>query len=107
PSFGNLTEFNPSSDAINTASSVGRNYDSSFHWDDLKRIREIWPNKLIVKGVVHPEDAQRIADLGADAIVVSNHGGRQLDTGPATLNALPAVKSAVGGRVDVFVDGGI
>tara|TARA_R110002020_G_scaffold459632_1_gene677729 strand:+ start:11266 stop:12486 length:1221 start_codon:yes stop_codon:yes gene_type:complete len=107
PSFGNLTEFNPSADAVNVSSTVGRNYDPSFDWDGLKRIRDIWPNKLIVKGIAHPEDARRLVEMGADAIVVSNHGGRQLDTGPATLDALPAVRAEVGARVEVYVDGGI
>lgn len=107
PSFGNLTDFNPAANSLNTASTVGRNYDPSFAWEDLDRIRQIWPGKLIVKGVVHPADAERVVRMGADAIVVSNHGGRQLDTGPATLDALPAVKAAVGDRIEVLLDGGI
>jgi (S)-mandelate dehydrogenase len=107
PSFGNLTDFNPTANSLDTASTVGRNYDPSFAWQDLDRIRQIWPRKLIVKGVVHPADAERIVRMGADAIVVSNHGGRQLDTGPATLDALPAVKDAVGDKIEVFLDGGI
>lgn len=107
PTFGNLRDFTPSNDATRAASSVGRNYDASFNWDDLGRIRDSWPRKLIVKGVVHPEDADRLAGMGVDAIVVSNHGGRQLDGGPATLEALPQVKSAVGDRAAVYLDGGV
>ena len=89
------------------AAAVGRNYDSAFDWDRLKEIREIWPRKLIVKGVLRPDDAARLVALGVDAIVVSNHGGRQLDGASATLDALPGVVAAVAGRVPVFVDGGV
>ncbi|MEJ8570481.1 alpha-hydroxy acid oxidase [Microbaculum marinum] len=107
PRFGNMEDFVPSHDSSTVASTVGRNYDPSFSWDGLKRIRDLWPRKLVVKGVVHPGDAAALADLGADAIVVSNHGGRQLDGAPATLDALAAVKAAVSGRADVLLDGGV
>ncbi len=93
--------------AVAVASSVGRNYDPAFDWDGLKAIRDAWPRKLVVKGVVHPEDATKAAALGCDAIVVSNHGGRQLDGGIATAEALPAVVAAVGTTMEVMVDGGI
>ncbi len=96
-----------STDSNALASSVGRNYDPSFDWNDLAAIRAHWPHKLIVKGIVHPDDARRAADIGVDAIVVSNHGGRQLDAGGATLDALQAVAAAVGERIDVLVDGGV
>ena len=93
--------------ASNLASVAGRNHDPSFDWDGLKAIRDAWPGKLIVKGVAHPEDAESLATLGCDALVVSNHGGRQLDGGIASLDALPGVVRAVGSRVPVLVDGGI
>ncbi len=89
------------------ASVAGRNYDPSFDWDGLKAIRDAWPRKLIVKGVARADDAERLAAMGVDAVVVSNHGGRQLDGALATLDALPAVVRAVGSRVCVMVDGGI
>jgi (S)-mandelate dehydrogenase len=89
------------------ASSVGRSYDPTFDWDGLKAIRDAWPRKLIIKGVAHPQDAAKALALGCDAIVVSNHGGRQLDGGIATLDALPAVVESVRGRVPVLVDGGV
>lgn len=89
------------------ASSVGRNYDASFNWDDLQKIRDSWPRKLIVKGVLGAPDAARIANMGCDAVVVSNHGGRQLDGAVATYDALPAVVQAVNGRIPVLLDGGI
>jgi (S)-mandelate dehydrogenase len=93
--------------ANHLASSVGRNYDPAFNWDDLKRIRDYWHKKLIVKGVMHPEDAERLIELGCDALVVSNHGGRQLDTALSTLDALPRIAQAVDGRIPVLLDGGI
>ncbi|MDQ6685425.1 MAG: alpha-hydroxy-acid oxidizing protein [Pseudomonadota bacterium] len=96
-----------SDDAASQASSVGRNYDPTFDWSRLAEIREYWPKKLIIKGIVHPDDAVRAARLGVDAIVVSNHGGRQLDGGIATLDALPTVAAAVGDKLTVLVDGGI
>ncbi|RUM96626.1 alpha-hydroxy-acid oxidizing protein [Pseudaminobacter arsenicus] len=89
------------------ASSVGRNYDPSFDWDDLRRVRDLWDGKLIVKGVMRVSDAERVARLGCDALVVSNHGGRQLDAGLATLDALGPIASAVGSELEVMVDGGI
>lgn len=76
-------------------------------WDDLRWIRELWQGPLIVKGVHVPDDARRAADEGAAAVVVSNHGGRQLDSAIPTLRALPDVVAAVGDRVEVIVDGGI
>jgi len=76
-------------------------------WDDLSRVRDAWDRPLIVKGILSPEDAVRCADLGADAIVVSNHGGRLLDGAPATFSVLGEIVEAVGGRADVLLDGGI
>ena len=76
-------------------------------WADLRWIREIWKGPLVVKGVLTAEDAQRSLDEGAQGVVVSNHGGRQLDSCSATLRALPEVVKAIGGRAEVLVDGGI
>lgn len=106
PAFENLAGLSPSSKLAQAASSVGRNYDPSFDWDDLKAIRDLWPGKLVVKGVVRPDDVGRLDAIGCDAVVVSNHGGRQLDCGPATLEALPGVVAARG-RMSVMMDGGI
>ena len=89
------------------ASSVGRNYDPAFNWGDLKRIRDYWHKKLIIKGVMHPEDAVRLMEMGCDAVVVSNHGGRQLDTANSTLSALPTIVKAIDGKIPVLLDGGI
>jgi (S)-mandelate dehydrogenase len=93
--------------AVAIASSVGRSYDPGFDFERLAQVRERWPRKLIVKGVCRGDDAARLAALGVDAIVVSNHGGRQLDGAVATLDALPEVLQAVAGRLPVLVDGGV
>lgn len=97
----------PGADATRLASSVGRSYDPSFDWERLEALRDQWPRKLIVKGVLRPDDADRLARMGCDAVVVSNHGGRQLDGAAATLDALPGVAQAVTGRMEVLVDGGV
>ncbi|HLJ62371.1 MAG TPA: alpha-hydroxy acid oxidase [bacterium] len=78
-----------------------------FAWDDLRWIRGIWPGPIIIKGVLTADDARRAVDEGAVAVVVSNHGGRQLDSAPASLRALPEVVAAVNGRAEVLMDGGI
>ncbi len=108
PAFENLRGLElAAKSATAIASSVGRNYDPSFDWDRLARVRERWPRRLVVKGVCRADDARRLVDLGVDALVVSNHGGRQLDGAMATLDALPEVVQAVAGRVPVLLDGGI
>jgi L-lactate dehydrogenase (cytochrome) len=86
---------------------VDEQFDPSVTWDDLAWVREHWPGRLVVKGVLDAEDARRAAEAGVDGIVVSNHGGRQLDSVPSTARALPAVVDAVGDEVEVLVDGGI
>jgi (S)-mandelate dehydrogenase len=108
PVMENLVGFTPqATSASGIASSVGRNYDPSFDWDGLKAIRDAWQGPLIVKGIVRPDDAGRAVRVGCDAIVVSNHGGRQLDGGIATLDALPGVLQGVEKRIPVLVDGGV
>ncbi|RVQ65157.1 alpha-hydroxy-acid oxidizing protein [Croceicoccus ponticola] len=81
--------------------------DASTSWDDVAWLRDLWPGKLVLKGINEPEDAERAVGLGADAVVVSNHGGNQLDECSATIEMLPAVAAAVGGRSEVLMDGGI
>ncbi|MEO3386796.1 alpha-hydroxy acid oxidase [Mesorhizobium sp. CAU 1741] len=80
---------------------------SGITWDVIARIRERWKKPLMVKGILHPADAERAASLGLDGIVVSNHGGRQFDAAPAPINVLPAIRATVGDRLEVLVDGGI
>jgi (S)-mandelate dehydrogenase len=86
---------------------VGREMDAGLDWEALKRLRDLWPRKLLLKGVERPDDAERAAALGCDGVVVSNHGGRQLDGAAPTLEALPAVASAVGNKITVLLDGGV
>ncbi len=81
--------------------------DPTLSWDDLAWIKSLWPGKLVLKGIMDAEDARLAVDAGADAIIVSNHGGRQLDGAPATIDALPAIVETVGGQVEVYMDGGI
>ena len=76
-------------------------------WKDLEKYRRLFPRTLIVKGIMHPADAVRAAELGCEGIIVSNHGGRQLDQAPASLDVLPAVKAAVGDRMTVMLDSGV
>ena len=89
------------------ASSVGQFWDADFDWDGLKAMRDRWPGKMLVKGVLRADDAARLASIGVDAVVVSNHGGRQLDGAVAALDALPPIVRAVKGRINVLVDGGV
>ncbi len=86
---------------------MGANFDPAIHWRDLDFIRAEWPGPLVIKGILDPEDARAAADIGADAIIVSNHGGRQLDGVPSTAAALPPIADAVGDRLTLLADGGI
>jgi isopentenyl diphosphate isomerase/L-lactate dehydrogenase-like FMN-dependent dehydrogenase len=78
-----------------------------FTWEDLAGLRDRWKGKLLVKGILHPDDALRCAELGCDGIVVSNHGGRQVAFGPASIEALPAISRAVAGRMRIVLDSGL
>ena len=82
-------------------------FDASLSWDDVKEIRKQWNGKVIIKGILDAEDARAAVNVGADAIVVSNHGGRQLDGALSAIKALPAIVDAVGDKVEVWMDGGI
>jgi L-lactate dehydrogenase (cytochrome) len=106
--FGNLEKAVPgaSTPAAFTAW-VAAQFDPSVTWDDVAWVREHWDGRLVVKGVLDPADARRAVDAGVDGVVVSNHGGRQLDSVLSTVRALPDVIDAVGGRAEVLVDGGI
>ncbi len=82
-------------------------FDPKLDWSKVARIRDQWGGKMILKGILDPDDARMAVDAGADAIVVSNHGGRQLDGAMSTIRMLPAIVAAVGGRTEVMIDGGI
>ncbi|WP_310495899.1 L-lactate dehydrogenase [Sandarakinorhabdus sp.] len=86
---------------------IGRNFDAGADWSRLAWVRARWPGPLIVKGILHPDDAALAAQHGADAIVVSNHGGRQLDGAISAVRALPAILDRLGGSIPVLADGGV
>jgi L-lactate dehydrogenase (cytochrome) len=86
---------------------TNQQFDPSLNWADVEWIKRLWGGKLILKGIMDPQDARLAADSGADALVVSNHGGRQLDGAPSSIEALPAIAAEVGNRIEVWMDGGI
>ena len=106
--FGNIVGRLPNSQgARNVSIWISEQFDPSVTWKDVAWVRSLWPGKLVLKGVIDPDDARRAADAGADAVVVSNHGGRQLDGAPSTIAALPQVVAALRGRCEVLFDGGV
>jgi L-lactate dehydrogenase (cytochrome) len=106
--FGNLENVVPGARTPEAFKDwVDAQFDPSVTWEDIAWVREHWDGKLVVKGVLDPDDARRAVEVGVDGIVVSNHGGRQLDSVPSTARALPAVVEAVGGETEVLVDGGV
>lgn len=106
--FGNLLEYAPDRGDLQTlAEWTARQFDASLGWDDLAWIRSRWGGMLVVKGVLDAEDARQALAAGADALVVSNHGGRQLDGAVSSLRALPAIAELAAGRAEVHMDSGI
>ena len=108
-SFGNLKPYITNVSNLNSLSSwINEQFDESLSWDDIKKFRDLWPGKLIIKGIMSTEDAEQAVILGADAIVVSNHGGRQLDSCASSVSALIEIKKNLGKKgVDLIIDGGI
>jgi L-lactate dehydrogenase (cytochrome) len=106
--FGNLVEAMPNAKGTDDFSRwIGKNFDASVNWADFDWVRERWDGPIVIKGILDAEDAKRAAEVGAEGIVVSNHGGRQLDGVPAAIEALPAITRAVGDRMTVLMDGGV
>lgn len=106
--LGNLVGHAPGADDLRSMSEwVASQFDLDFSWADIDWLRGLWPGKLILKGVMDAEDARAAAATGADALIVSNHGGRQLDGAPSSISKLPQVVEAVGDRIEVQFDGGI
>lgn len=105
--FGNLVEATAGGDAASLGVWIQKQFDPTLNWDDVKWIRKLWKGPLILKGILEEEDAKLAAKHGADAIIVSNHGGRQLDGAPSSISALPKIVKAVGNRVEVMHDSGI
>jgi L-lactate dehydrogenase (cytochrome) len=106
--FGNLAGYTPSgADVASLASWISTQFDPALSWKDVEWVRSLWPGKLILKGILDVEDARLGLKAGADALVVSNHGGRQLDGAPSSISALPPIADAVGSEIEVMFDGGI
>lgn len=106
--FGNLAGFTRGAGDLATLSQwIASQFDPSMTWKDIEWIRSLWPGKLILKGIMDVEDARAAVAAGADAIVVSNHGGRQLDGAPSSISRLPDIASAVGTQTEILFDGGV
>jgi (S)-mandelate dehydrogenase len=107
PRFANVERYADVFDRRSIAAYLSAEIRGRFDWDDLKRLRDRWPRRFVVKGLMTAEDAVRARDLGCDGIVVSNHGGRQLDSAPATLDVLPDIRAAVGSDFVLVLDSGV
>ena len=106
--FGNLVgHLKGTADITALGTWIGTQFDTTLNWKDVDWIRSIWPGKLILKGILDVEDAEIAAKSGAQAIVVSNHGGRQLDGAPSSIAVLPEIVDSVGSKLEVMFDGGI
>jgi L-lactate dehydrogenase (cytochrome) len=106
--FGNIVGHASSvSDLSSLSAWTSQQFDPALSWADVEWIKQRWGGKLIIKGIMDAEDARLAADSGADALIVSNHGGRQLDGAPSSIAALPGIVEAVGKRIEVHMDGGI
>jgi L-lactate dehydrogenase (cytochrome) len=107
--FGNFVETKSLArrDAVSVAGFTSRQFDQSVTWADLEWLRGLWAGPMVLKGITNAEDARRAVEHGVQAIVVSNHGGRQLDGLPTALDVLPEIVDAVGGRAEIILDGGV
>ena len=106
--FGNIVGHAEGvSDPSSLSAWTAEKFDPALNWDKIKKLMDMWGGKVILKGILDPEDAEKAASAGADAIVVSNHGGRQLDGALSSIRMLPQIAAAVGDRTEVWMDGGI
>jgi len=106
--FGNIAGHYPGMSSVTVLSKwIAEQFDPTLTWKDVEWIKSLWPGKLILKGILDVEDARIAAKSGAAALIVSNHGGRQLDGAPSSISALPAIVDAVGADIEVMFDGGI
>lgn len=108
PTFKNLGDLlPPDKQSVQGASAIiGQQLDPTLNWDDIAWLRDLWPHKLIVKGILSPAEAEQAAAIGADAVVLSNHGGRQLDHACSPFEVLPEARQRVGNRCQLFIDSG-
>ena len=106
--FANFKELTDRGATFNSLTQyVAAQFDPSLNWSDIAWIRDLWPGKLALKGILDPRDARLAAEHGVDGVIVSNHGGRQLDSAPSAIRALPAIVDAVGDRLEVLLDSGV
>ena len=101
----NYTDLDPQGDGI--IQYLNRQFDRTVTWEDAKWMKDAWGGPFAIKGIARADDARRCVDIGADAVWISNHGGRQLDTAPATIDTLPDIAAAVGHQIEIILDGGI
>ncbi|MFI4939805.1 MAG: L-lactate dehydrogenase [Burkholderiales bacterium] len=107
-SIGNLADIVPDPRNLSVYRAwIDAQFDSSVTWEDIRWLRDIWPGKLLLKGILEVDDAEKAASVGADGVIVSNHGGRQFDGVASSISKLPAIVDAVGERLEVYMDGGI
>ncbi len=107
PTFANMVEFAGTADRQATANFVRTHIGGGFPWEEIGRLRDRWTGPMLVKGILHPADAEKAMQLGLDGVVVSNHGGRQFDAAPATIDVLPEIVRTIGSRGTVLFDSGI
>ena len=105
--FGNLAGLKGADDITQLSTWISTQFDPTLSWKDIDWIRSIWPGKLILKGILDVEDAEIAAKTGAQALVVSNHGGRQLDGAPSSIEVLPEIVDTIGSKMEIMFDGGI
>jgi L-lactate dehydrogenase (cytochrome) len=106
--FGNLREVVPDPDDLDAYKAfIDAQFDPTVTWEDIGWLRSVWDGKILIKGVLEPDDALAAVDKGADGVIVSNHGGRQLDGVASTISKLAGVAEAVGDRTEVYLDGGV
>jgi L-lactate dehydrogenase (cytochrome)/(S)-mandelate dehydrogenase len=105
--FGNYRRPGETGKLAALAHRVGEMFDTGMSWKDVEMLRKAWKGPLLIKGVLHPDEAIAALERGVDGVIVSTHGGRQLDGAPATIDALPAIVEAAGTRMTVLLDGGV
>jgi (S)-mandelate dehydrogenase len=107
PRWLNLRPYMGDVSLAEAANFMRREQGGAFTWDEIKMYRDAWKGPLVIKGVLHPEDAERLVEMGVDGVFVTNHGGRQIEALPASIDALPAIASAIGNKATIIVDSGV
>lgn len=108
PRFVSLAPYMPPATGLVEATKfIQRESGGAFTWEEIAKYRDLWKKPLVLKGILHPDDAERAVQLGLDGLLVSNHGGRQIDALPSAIDALPAIRNKVGGRISLILDSGV